>query len=227
MATANGYKAMRSVPTALFHMMTDQKPSTAITETIGVVLAGGKSSRMGRDKATLELAGEPLLHRARNVLLAAGCSRVLLSGLPRPNWSDEAVPDLAPDSGPVGGIISALQSASTTATEPLVLLFIPVDTPLLSPELLQDLTHEAYDKDGCAIADAPLPLALRTTANVLEQCDATLQELIKGESVSVRCFLNPLTLVHIPQSDAIKPLLINVNTPNEWESLNRELENCT
>ena len=208
-------------------MKTNQKSSTAITETIGIVLAGGKSTRMGRDKATLELDGELLLHRARNVLLAAGCSRVLLSGAPRSDWPDESVADLAPETGPVAGIISAVESVSMGTMQPLTVLFIPVDTPLLTPTLLQDLILEAHERDGCIIKDAPLPLALRTTANVRKQCKSILQDLKNGESVSVRRFLKPLTLVRIAQSDAIKPLLINVNTPNEWESLKRELENCT
>ena len=227
MATATGYKVMHSVLTVRFHMTMNPTLGTAITETIGVVLAGGKSSRMGRDKATLELAGESLLLRARNVLLAAGCSRVLLSGALRPNWTDEAIVDIASESGPVGGIISALRSVSMYSKLPVSIVFIPVDTPLLSPELLQDLIKDIDEHDGCTIEDAPLPLALRTTDNVLKQCSSTLPDLLEGKSISVRRFLQPLTLVRMQQSDAIKPLLINVNTPNEWESLNRELENCT
>lgn len=208
-------------------MTTNQKPDTAITEVIGVVLAGGKSSRMGRDKATLELAGEPLLLRARKVLQAAGCSRVLLSGAPRPNWTDETITDVAPESGPVGGIISALRAISLQSALPVTLVFIPVDTPLLSPKLLQDLVKDIGDNDGCTIDDAPLPLALRTTDVVLNQCALTLPDLLQGKSVSVRRFLQPLTLARMQQSNAMKSLLINVNTPTEWESLNRELENRT
>lgn len=218
-------------------MTTNQPPGAAVTEAIdaglidaepiGVILAGGKSSRMGRDKATLEIAGEPLLLRARKVLLAAGCSRVLLSGAPRPNWPRDVIADLTPDAGPVGGIVSAVRSISANAASPLTLLFIPVDTPLLSPALLQGMIDSTHGYDGCTIEDAPLPLALRSTKDVLKQCASILPDLLEGKSVSVRRFLQPLTLVRQPQSDAIKPLLMNVNTPTEWESLNRELENRT
>ena len=208
-------------------MTTNQKPGTAITEVIGVVLAGGKSSRMGRDKATLELAGEPLLLHARKVLLAAGCSRVLLSGAPRPNWTEEAIIDVAPESGPVGGIISALRAISMQSALPMTVVFVPVDTPLLSPELLQDLVKDIGENDGCTIEDAPLPLALRTTDVVLKQSASTLPDLLEGKSISVRRFLQPLTLKRMQQSIAMESLLMNVNTPTEWESLNRELENRT
>lgn len=206
-------------------MTTNQKHGTAITETIGVVLAGGKSSRMGIDKATLELSGEPLLLRARNILLMAGCSRVLLSGAPRPNWPDEPIKDLVPESGPVGGIVSALLTISGNSIVPLTVVFVPVDTPLLSPELIQQMLPDIQEHDGCSIEDTPLPVALRITNAVLNQCSATLPNLLEGKSQSIKRFLQPLHLSQLSQTEAIKQQLTNVNTPVEWEGLCRELEN--
>lgn len=198
--------------------------ATDTVGTLGVVLAGGKSSRMGRDKAALCIAGEPLLLRARQRLLAAGCTRVVMSGAPRDEWPDESIADLAPDSGPVGAIISAIHQLTPQTNPALTLLFIPVDAPLLSPALLHTLIEQAAD-DGCVIDDTPLPVSLRITAAVLAQCASTLPALLVGESRSIKRFLQPLQLAHLPQTAAIKPQLINVNTPAEWEGLCRELEN--
>lgn len=206
-------------------MTTNRPPAAAPTKPIGVVLAGGKSSRMGRDKATLALAGEPLLLRARNALLAAGCDRILLSGGPRPNWPDATVADLTPDAGPVGGIISAIQHVATDSATPATLLFIPVDAPLLSPDLLRTMLDQTHANDGCTIAESPLPVALRTTDAVLNQCASTLPDLRAGASRSIRRFLQPLQLAHLAQSATVEPLLINVNTPAEWERLRHEFEN--
>ena len=215
-------------------MTTNQPPDAAAIEAanarlidaepIGVILAGGKSSRMGQDKACLQLAGESLLQRALNTLQSAGCHRVLLSSKPHPEWHGINIPDQAPDTGPVGGIISVLQNIATHTTQPVTVLFVPVDAPLLSPDLLQMLLEQAQG-DGCAIEGSPLPVALRTTSTVMSQCASLLPALQAGESRSVKQFLQPLNLARIQQTDTINPCLRNVNTPTEWESLCREFEN--
>lgn len=206
-------------------MTMNQKPDIATTEAIGVVLAGGKSSRMGQDKADLQLAGESLLARARRTLLNAGCHRVVLSGQARTTWHDPVVTDRLPDTGPVGGIISTLQWLSEQHTSPVSALFIPVDTPLLSSALLRTLLNQGVHNDGCRISDSPLPLILNTTDAVLAQCTHMLPELTRGKSCSIRQFIQPLALSEIRLNESIKPLLVNVNTPTEWENLRREFEN--
>ena len=224
MAIANGSKAMRSVRMVQYPMMTNLLTPTVATNSIGVVLAGGKSSRMGYDKALLRFDNTPLLLHARALLQAAGCSQVLMSGAPRPEWLDKSISDLAPSSGPVGGIISVIHQITRHARPELMMLFIPVDAPLLSPELLRALMDKT-EVDGCIIDDTPLPVALRITNAVLTQCSATLPDLLAGKSRSIKCFLQPLRLAHLSQTGAIKPQLTNVNTPVEWEGVCRELEN--
>lgn len=224
MAIVNGSKATHSVRMVPCPMMTNLHTPTDATNSIGVVLAGGKSSRMGYDKALLSLGNTPLLLHARSLLQAAGCSQVLMSGAPRPEWLDESISDLAPSSGPVGGIISVIHQITRHARPELTMLFIPVDAPLLSPELLRALMNKT-EMDGCIIDDTPLPVALRITNAVLTQCSATLPNLLEGKSQSIKRFLQPLHLAHLSQTGAIKPQLTNVNTPVEWEGVCRELEN--
>lgn len=202
-------------------MMTNQRTATT-TDCIGVILAGGRSSRMGRDKAALCLNGESLLLRARQTLRQAGCSRVLLSGHARPNWNDDTIPDQLPDAGPVGGIVSTLDWAIGHAIE-TALLFVPVDTPLLSAGLLASML-QASDNDGCVITGSPLPLLLRTTAPVLQQVALARADIEAGQSWSIKRLVEPLTLTTVGKTDAIKTELTNVNTPVEWEGLLHELE---
>src|SRR5579859_5479057 len=82
----------------------------------GVVLAGGASRRMGRDKAALVLDGEPLLARVVSRLREA-VDRVIVIGPPDRAAivpSDVSVfLDLEPGLGPLGGIYSALRHATT------------------------------------------------------------------------------------------------------------------
>ena len=86
----------------------------------GVVLAGGKSSRMGTDKADLVLKNKTLLHNACDLLKDAGAKNILISRniinplkssshySPSDYPSEKYVKDIYPNSGPLGGIYSTL-----------------------------------------------------------------------------------------------------------------------
>ncbi len=84
----------------------------------GVVLAAGRSSRMGRDKALLEVDGVPLWERQRAVLAAAGAAEILLSARPGQAWTQRAagfagvVHDALTGGGPLVGATAALERAA-------------------------------------------------------------------------------------------------------------------
>jgi molybdopterin-guanine dinucleotide biosynthesis protein A len=81
----------------------------------GVLLAAGLSSRMGRDKALLEVDGSPLWRRQREVLAAAGASEIYLSVRPEQEWARSAsgfaacLYDALPGCGPIAGLTAALE----------------------------------------------------------------------------------------------------------------------
>jgi molybdopterin-guanine dinucleotide biosynthesis protein A len=103
------------------------------------VLAGGKSSRMGRDKAALLLNGRTLLQHALATLREI-TSDVSILGSPQ-TYGDQGAPviaDIIPDCGPLGGIHAAL-----TQTRSDFNLIIAVDTPFLSADFLKFLSARA------------------------------------------------------------------------------------
>lgn len=86
-----------------------------------VVLAAGHSSRMGRDKALLEVDGEPLWRRQCEVLARAGAAEIFLSVRPEQTWSRVALAsggfsavlhDALPSAGPLCGIVAAIERAA-------------------------------------------------------------------------------------------------------------------
>ena len=93
---------------------------------LGVLLAGGQSTRMGRDKAFIEIGGEPLWRRQFRTLATLGCARIVASrqaGQPAiPGL--ESLPDESPDLGPIGGLLAGLRLGAG----PLVAL-LAVDVP--------------------------------------------------------------------------------------------------
>ena len=127
--------------------------------------------------------------------------------------------------GPVGGIVSALTWAEENAMPDSCLLFAPVDAPLLSPTLLASMLSAAQHGDGCLIEKSPLPVVLRASEIVLKRCSEARIDLQSDRSWSVRRFVDPLVLKKLDVHESTCAQLINVNTPSQWESLLRELEN--
>jgi molybdopterin-guanine dinucleotide biosynthesis protein A len=124
-----------------------------------VILAGGRSTRMGRDKARLELHGRPLL--ARQIALARSLApvEVLISGRAETDYSDFGCPvllDRMPDAGPLAGIAVALE----VARAPLVLV-LAVDLPHLTPGVLERVLAAAGENRGVVprVAGRVEPLA--------------------------------------------------------------------
>jgi molybdopterin-guanine dinucleotide biosynthesis protein A len=101
----------------------------------GVVLAGGRSSRMGRDKALIEWAGRSLLDRALD-RLDAHCAELLVIGEPEKygHVGPFVIADEWPGKGPLGGITTAMRYASNDR-----LLVIACDMPALNDRLFDML----------------------------------------------------------------------------------------
>lgn len=203
-------------------MITPTANTKDSNQPIGIVLAGGLSSRMGEDKASLIFDGESLLLRARRHLLETGCYPVFMSGKPRISWPDHSVCDEVAVSGPMSGIISCIKSLSQQELNGQKLVFIPVDAPLLNNIALSRLLNQATNADACIYQSNPLPLVIRLTTHVVNQI-MIMDDLIKsGRSCSVNSFLKLInTSVLVPRS-IDSELLRNINTPTEWESFTHE-----
>jgi len=102
-----------------------------------VILAGGNSSRMGRDKAWLEVDGQRLLARQLDRVRAAGAAEVFISGRADTNYSEfsgQVVRDQFAGAGPLAGIERAL--AATTSP---LLLVLAVDLAAMGADFLRRL----------------------------------------------------------------------------------------
>jgi molybdenum cofactor guanylyltransferase len=133
-------------------------PATTTDATAGILLAGGRSSRMGGgDKPLLRLGGVPLLARTIAVLRPQ-CDAMLISangdpirfsvfGLP---VIADALPDFA---GPLSGILAGLDFVAAYLPEVRYALSVATDTPFLPGDLLPRL-HRAREMEGAEIARA-------------------------------------------------------------------------
>ena len=112
---------------------------------MGFLLAGGKSSRMGADKAFLEFRGRTLLERALAVI-GDVCPSVAIVGHPA-HFSNygSVVEDIYPGCGPLAGIHAALVHSSAELN-----LMLAVDMPFVSEGLLSYL-FSAADESGAVV----------------------------------------------------------------------------
>jgi molybdopterin-guanine dinucleotide biosynthesis protein A len=128
----------------LFHM-----PPTEPSR-MGFVIAGGKSSRMGADKAFLDFGGQTLLDRALAVM-GGVCDRVAIVGDPaRFAKYESVVADIFSGCGPLAGIHAALVHSSAELN-----LMLAVDMPFVSKELLTFLFAAAAAEDNRAVITVP------------------------------------------------------------------------
>lgn len=129
----------------------------------GFVLAGGRSSRMGADKALLPLCGKPLIAHALGILHQAGLPASIAGAHSSLAAFAPVIPDSNPHQGPLGGICAAL--ASTTARWAV---FLPVDQPLLPASLVTYLLRHARTT-GCAVTLASIGGFTQTFPAVLDR----------------------------------------------------------
>jgi len=102
------------------------------------ILAGGKSSRMGSDKAFLDFEGRTLLSRALDLARSVTPDVKIVGDPEKFAAFAPTIPDVYPDRGPLGGIHSALTHTTTDLN-----LIVAVDLPFLDARFLQFLIAES------------------------------------------------------------------------------------
>jgi molybdopterin-guanine dinucleotide biosynthesis protein A len=112
-----------------------------------VLLAGGESQRMGRDKATIVFHGLPLWQRQINLLRNLRPEKIFVSARKEPSWlplEAELLLDEPPSRGPLSGLARALERMQTSH-----LMALAVDMPFMTSEQLQELLSLAAM--GCGV----------------------------------------------------------------------------
>ena len=113
----------------------------------GYVLAGGRSSRMGRDKAMLKLAGKPLVQRAVEKLRRVCAEIFVVGNRPELEVYAPVVRDLHEGCGPLGGIEAALQSSDREWN-----LLMAVDMPFLPAAFLSAWARSVMEEKDSRVA---------------------------------------------------------------------------
>ncbi len=179
---------------------------------VGAVLTGGRSRRMGRDKALIEVEGSAMVDRVGSVLFEAGCSIVVAVGPPSLAGSLVNIVDLYPGEGPLGGVISALQFFAADAA---LVFVVACDVPWLDAASLVELARVARVDDepnGFDVVMARTDRLEPLCALWNPRCVHALRAEFDSGQRAVRGALDELSAATVVVPAAA---LRNVNTPDD------------
>jgi len=181
------------------------------------LFAGGESRRMGTDKTTLILNGEPLWSRQIRILRELRPAQLIVSARKKPHWCPEeieAVLDASPSRGPLSGLVAVLERIQTTH-----LLALAIDLPQMTGGHLKELWALAEPGFGiipqsnqhieplCGIYPVECACVAR---DALSKEDVSLGGIVRTLAAQRRVRFYPLT-----ESEA--PMYQNFNTPEQWK----------
>lgn len=168
-----------------------------------VILVGGTSSRMGRDKATLVWNGRGAVERLAEVAQGVGARAVVTAG--QGDFGLPRIDDPSPGGGPVPGIVAGLGAIRAAGCDRVLVL--AVDAATLTPEDLAPLL--AAVSPGAAYDDLNLPLVI----------DAGAAPPDAGVGWPVRRLVAEAGLARLPVPPGAADRLRGANTPEERERL--------
>lgn len=185
--------------------------------TLGVVLAGGKSSRMGENKALLNNNGVRLVDHMSSILfsLRPPIKGIIVSGTV-PGAS--CIPDQYEELGPIGGIATILNNIRSDLFA--YLLIIPVDMPLLTKSMLEKLIYKMSIHpyvEAIHFKGFELPLLVKVSNPLINYINMSIENPSRR---AIRWLINQLTKIELAASDGELKCFVNINTRNEWISFN-------
>lgn len=189
---------------------------------VGFAVAGGRSARMGRDKATLCWgAGDLLDHAVQRLSSVTGDVRILCG--PEPRHADRGrviAVDAVRDVGAVAALLTALRELPRDG----LALVLAVDLPLVPPDLLRALLALApgYDAVVPVSAQGPEPFC----AVYGPACREAVERAVAGGRLKMTAFWPDVRVREVGLAE-LRPfgdpaeLFRNLNTPEEYEDARR------
>jgi len=182
-----------------------------------VLLAGGDSLRMGRDKATIVVRGKPLWQRQIGLLRDLRPEKIFVSVRKEPSWlpiEAELLLDEPPSRGPLGGLTRALEQMQTSH-----LLALAVDMPFMTSEQMRAIWDLATI--GCGVLPMIVDRAEPLAAIYPREAGGDLRKALAGRNFSLQGVSRTLVLqgtlrvFQVPPEDSER--YRSVNEPGDFQ----------
>jgi molybdopterin-guanine dinucleotide biosynthesis protein A len=175
----------------------------------GILLCGGKSQRMGADKATLVVENRYMALYPLEVL-QAWCSEILISSNnERHDFSNyPIIPDEIKEIGPMGGLYSCLKRSAHHLN-----LLVACDMPMISGSLLRRMLNVSSSFDAIVPVwkNKPQP----SYALYQKRIAADIEKAIERKNYSLQKLLAVINVYYVNVEHKEETELLNVNTPEE------------
>lgn len=181
----------------------------------GIIMAGGKSSRLGQDKGLLQIGDKKLVEIATG-LLSEVCTEVMISaGNPAyREFGCRVIPDIYTGIGPMGGLYSAL-----SASRSQINVVLSVDIPFVNKGLIAHLISRLQDYQAVVPHTGPgrlEPLCAVYHSSVLP----VIRKCIENENYKLQHFIEMVKVNKTVISDDLPfytpHLFLNINTPGDY-----------
>jgi molybdopterin-guanine dinucleotide biosynthesis protein A len=179
----------------------------------GIILAGGQSSRMGTDKAMLQINGKALLEKAIEICRPV-CHEILISSnnSDHENFGYIIIPDEIKNCGPIGGIFSCLKKSETNWN-----FVISVDSAFVTEDFVQFLISET------GVFDAVVPIHENGKEPLVavyhKSCVPAILEQLKLKDYKMHHLLNVLNTKFTNADSWVKKypaIFKNLNRPEDF-----------
>lgn len=193
-------------------------------EATGIILAGGKSSRLGRSKATELIGGVPLIERVINRLKPITNRLIMVTARDSDSLpivtSVEVITDIYPGKGPLGGIYSGLCASRT-----VVNIVVGCDMPFLNTSLLEHMAKLLSSYDAI-VPRWPGGKIEPLHAVYSISCITNMKKHLENNQLSISACLKEMHVLHLNKRGFSKfdPDLLsffNINTDADVELANR------
>ena len=184
---------------------------------VGVVLTGGASRRMGRNKALIELDGVPMARRVADALTGAGCGSVIAYGGDPVALEPLALPvqpDAHPGTGPLGGVLGALELFADADSYAEWVLVVACDLPALTALDLAAMVAAARSHPGADVVVARAGRIEPTCAVWSPAAIGALRELFDAGERAVHRAIEHLASIEV---DVDRAAVRNINTPDDLD----------
>ena len=194
------------------------------------VLAGGSSTRFGRDKALVEFAGKPMLARMIELMRTfAPDVRIVAAHGKYADFETEIVEDLWPGEGPLGGIVTALLNTKERETAREWNVIVSCDMPFLSADWMKFLAERAAESNAQVVLPhsehGPEPLCACWRTNAVETLRAAFERGVRKVTQGISLLRSEvLDERDWKRFDSAGRLFWNMNTAADYAEARRIVE---
>jgi molybdopterin-guanine dinucleotide biosynthesis protein A len=183
----------------------------------GVILAGGKSSRMGTDKGFLKLNGKLFIEHIIAALTPFVSEIIIVSNHPEyDNFKLKRVPDFVENAGPLAGVYSGLLASKTENN-----LVLSCDIPLINSEILAELVRQIDDvSEIIQIESNGKTMPLISVYN--KSCKTVFSSLLNQGERRLRFAVNQCKVKNIILKKEQEKWVSNINTPEQLKEIRNE-----